>query len=84
MIISSFFRVAIDILFLTALPIIIEPSSNACMGPFQSHLIQSIFYLIIGNTVNHIIPIAWILKIYTFEEDDALKRSTLTNLLTTS
>ena len=71
MIISSLIRVVIDILFLTALPLLVkEHSSSACVGPFSSHIIQSVFYLIIGNVVNHILPIIWVLKIYSFESSE--------------
>jgi hypothetical protein len=71
MIVSSFMRVVIDILFLTALPLFIkEHSRDECIAPFSSHVFQSIFYLIVGNVINHILPIIWILKIYTFQAEE--------------
>jgi hypothetical protein len=45
MIITSFTRVVIDILFSTALPLAIESNSASnCIGPFSTHVINSIFY----------------------------------------
>lgn len=65
MIVTSFMRIVIDIPFLI-MPMFIK-SNNPCIGDFNSHIMQTIFYNIFGNIINHFLPIIWTLKIYNFE-----------------
>ena len=70
MIFSSFLRVIIDLVFL-GLPWITSSASEACLGDFSTHAFHSIFYNVLGNIINHYLPIICILKVYDFDRRES-------------
>lgn len=70
MIFSSFLRVIIDIIFL-GLPWITSSANEACIGDFSTHVFHSIFYNVLGNIINHYLPIICILKVYNFDRQES-------------
>lgn len=58
-------RIVIDFFFLIVVPFLDILDSNECLSPFGDHSFRTIAYIGIGNFVNHLLPICWIVKIYS-------------------
>jgi len=66
MIMTSLLRIIIDVAFLI-MPILPEDSQGRCIGLVDGHLVRTIFYNCVANIINHVLPIVWFLKIYSFK-----------------
>jgi hypothetical protein len=64
MIFTSAIRILIDTVFLIIIPITGILDGGGCIGQFSDHAIRTVVYNIIGNIINHVLPIIWVLKIY--------------------
>lgn len=69
MIFTSLLRIIIDLFFLIIVPLLGILDSNSCVGPFEEHPFRTIVYTGFGNIVNHLLPILWIVKIYSISSE---------------
>lgn len=69
MIFTSLLRIVIDLFFLIIIPFTGILDGNSCVGPFEQHSFRTIVYTGVGNIVNHLVPILWVIKIYNISEE---------------
>jgi hypothetical protein len=74
MIITSGLRIVTDVIFLV-FPIVDKSEIKYCVG--KSDILRTIFYNCVANLINHVLPIIWFLKIYSFSSLQSRRQNRL-------